>query len=69
MFDYALILLLLGTGVTGWLGYTHTNQSKALKRCMAERNAYYDRLRLAKKTSANHDAAKTKDENLDFDDG
>lgn len=52
MLTYVLIAILLGGSVAGWMGYTHSSNSKALKRRMLERNAYYNNLRLAKKTSA-----------------
>lgn len=51
MLTYVLIAILLGGSLTGWMGYNHSSNARALKRRMRERNAYYSNLRLAKKTA------------------
>ena len=52
MLTYLLFAILLGGSLAGWMGYNHSSNAKALRRRMRERNAYYNNLRLAKKTSA-----------------
>ncbi len=50
MLWFIFILIMLGAGVTGWMGYQHTSYSKSVEKNLATRRTHYSRLRLARET-------------------
>ena len=54
MLLYALILMALGGGIAGWMGYRSQSESRSLKARMASRNNWLKKHSLAKQTADEH---------------
>ena len=69
MLWFIFILIMLGAGVTGWMGYKHTSYSKSVEKNLATRRTHYSRLRLARETDRERAEKSDIRENADISDG